>query len=274
MYHKDGVLFLRNFIDHSLAQHLSHYLWPHGWAFLFQEYNSKSWLYNGVVRALLRDIDFEKVISPLFANISLGGKMYAVEAPLWGKNQRRLVGGLHADTWHADASPQEIFDSVELHSMWLAMTDAPYALEFMRGSHLKSIDIHRNCKSTGKLGNEDEDVGRILNITCLESYAADLTRSLGYNSTWHLSFQPGDAVLFNGSVLHRGWVNIERRMAVCIRFMWISGNSHIFPLNEMMVMSPRTELTRKRNNDLPWIPDFWHGQSGVRVPNSVVRLVR
>mmetsp|Transcript_57776 Transcript_57776/g.115796 ORF Transcript_57776/g.115796 Transcript_57776/m.115796 type:complete len:405 (-) Transcript_57776:51-1265(-) len=204
-FERDGVLLVRGFINNtalledilpSLQEHeqllSGDYVWPY--------------LYNGVVRAFLR----YGPIGALAADAmqAEGASLYG--APIWG-----LPDGseeLHYNHWHQDAP-----DERRLITIWVAVTDAPHGLEFIRGSHLYPREILQECNNSHKMGQKGS---RLANHTCVVKFSKEhLEPDFGTPAHIWEDLRPGDAWIFLGPTLHRGLAWARRRLALSVRLV-------------------------------------------------------
>lgn len=204
----DGVLLMRGLVKRNdTLERLWARMWPHvGIPFKPTFYNHRSWLYNGGVRALLRDGPLGDVLAQAVGRDQF---IFLHEAPIWGfdpvKRSRR-------QNWHTDARN----GSRPLISIWIVLGDVPVPLRFMRGSHLRRDEIEAACaklKPGGKAGFKMYD------RKCVDDFAPILEKELGLKgpAVLETDLKAGDAFLFNGNVLHEGMHQVVPRLSVSLR---------------------------------------------------------
>mmetsp|Transcript_5468 Transcript_5468/g.9527 ORF Transcript_5468/g.9527 Transcript_5468/m.9527 type:complete len:218 (+) Transcript_5468:2-655(+) len=109
--------------------------------------------------------------------------------------------------WHVDDQLTHSGTSPAV-TIWVALTDAPQALEVLLGSHAES----HNCSySFSPTHDADQE--------CIGSeYAAALSSARGTPASWIGNFKAGDALVLHGKVWHRGWSHTQDRLAISLRF--------------------------------------------------------
>mmetsp|Transcript_52749 Transcript_52749/g.163341 ORF Transcript_52749/g.163341 Transcript_52749/m.163341 type:complete len:385 (-) Transcript_52749:81-1235(-) len=206
-YEEDGVAFIPGLLPekHALEivrRHVVHHSMSHG-----RSWEHSRWLTNGALRSLIRD-------GPLasLASSALGGiAVRILLAEVWARTG--IVTG--ASPWHRDDKSQDRCsgwraDPAPLVTVWLALTDAPEALEFIHGSHM----FDPNCSAV-----PDEVAGCDVDQHCLGGeYIRNVSRRRGSPAPSTYSFHAGDAVVFKGLTLHRGLGKLAR-VSVCLRFV-------------------------------------------------------
>jgi len=202
---RDGVLVVRSFIrDTQLLKDVLPALQQH------QQYNSGtylwSFLYNGVVRTLLR----EGPIGALAADAMQAEGVGLEGAPIWGRDGDDAVRSSEDAGWHQDGA-----DKPDMMTMWIAVTHAPHAVEFVRGSHQLKGQILRECNSSKLMGAAG---ARIAGWKCVKEFnKRRLEPLVGSPVVLRPDLRPGDALLFNSGVLHRGRSWPRGRLAVAVR---------------------------------------------------------
>uniref|UniRef100_A0A7S1QNE0 Phytanoyl-CoA dioxygenase n=1 Tax=Alexandrium catenella TaxID=2925 RepID=A0A7S1QNE0_ALECA len=212
----DGVVFVRGLLkgDHLMAE-LRRRMWLHAdMPFQHTDINQKTWLWNGAVRALLRDGPLGDLLQQAFGQE--GGAITINEAPIWGYNGRRFPA--LPNPWHTDAR----FPGGNLYSIWLVLTSGPVALEFLRGSHVAREEIEEACARPvlgGKAGFKRHD------SECVHRFFSVLEKNFSMEGSSLLSepLKAGDAFLFSGDVLHRGMLQQYSRIALSLRAGWLQG---------------------------------------------------
>jgi len=214
-YERDGVLIVRGVVpDRALLEDLRPALRQH------QQIHSavfiRPWIYNGVSRILLRsglltDVPMQLHKAP--AELQQG--------PIWGTDGDPVFS---ASAWHQDLPVGHALCENHLITAWLAITDAPHGLEFLRGTAdcEERMRLQQGCNSSKRYGPPGE---RLLDASCVQRWSKEnVDPKLGYSS-WHWAdLQAGDMALFHGNIAHRGVVWSTKRMAVSVRLTSRPGN--------------------------------------------------
>uniref|UniRef100_A0A7S1L7F1 Phytanoyl-CoA dioxygenase n=1 Tax=Alexandrium catenella TaxID=2925 RepID=A0A7S1L7F1_ALECA len=165
----------------------------------------KSYNYNGAVRALLRDGPLGALAAD--AMRAKGAKIDG--APIWGRSEHGDRSAYYRG-WHQDARHMP-----DMLSIWLAVTNAPHALDFVRGSHRFQAEVLRACNDSLRLGAPGLSVAE---ERCVRRFRRErLDPLLGRSSLLWEDLRPGDAWLFNSAVLHRGRNWPLPRLAIAAR---------------------------------------------------------
>jgi len=212
-FENDGVLLVHNLIpDQVLMKDLEYLLREHGrMPFEDAETNQKPWLYNGGVRALCRDGPVAKTVLSVMRSPLDDEVVMMEEAPIW-----EFGPGPHfAHSWHADSRQGHSTAEFPLVSLWLAVTDAPYAIEFILGSHKVREEVETFCARVvpGEKKNFTE-----LDANCIDRLGGRLSQPMNMSRRLRANLKAGDAVIFHGETLHRGWRSRNRRVAISPRF--------------------------------------------------------
>jgi hypothetical protein len=159
------------------------------------------WHLNGALRSLLRDGPLGALAGTAIGAISPSGACTAcvAETVVFNQNAADGVpgerGGAHIDVDFAPATLEPMV------TVWLALTHAPHALEFLSGSH-------RALKVTGC--EDDTDIDE----------SSPCWAALHANFSWRSwRMRPGDALVFNAQVWHRSVTVANERSALAMRFV-------------------------------------------------------
>eukprot|EP00415_Alexandrium_ostenfeldii_P001403 UN1403 len=132
-------------------------------------------------------------------------------------SRTEMINKYHIDERWAFLRPGMAEKGHLMLTAWLAITEAPSAIVFVKGTHNITRHVYDMCADPGKDGLGIKRGW--LDKTCVEGpLAANLTRELGYDALWKPSASPGDLYLFYSHLVHAGIELRARRTAICIRF--------------------------------------------------------
>lgn len=204
-FEDDGVLVVRGAIaDEAILRNLSRAIWRGG----IPPHNASlpnNWVTNGALRSLIRDspLAILAAASLQTASVRIGS------TALWYKPPLKHMAGVASQPWHVDSVLTE--SGARIVTVWLALTDSPDAIEVIKGSH----KVVHGCSY--KL-----TPSQMVDLDCINhSYAANLTAARGKpgSSAKQLySAKPGDAILLDSRLWHRGYSQARSRLSVSLRF--------------------------------------------------------
>uniref|UniRef100_A0A7S0BDN1 Phytanoyl-CoA dioxygenase n=1 Tax=Pyrodinium bahamense TaxID=73915 RepID=A0A7S0BDN1_9DINO len=179
--------------------------------------------------ALLRDGPWSALAADALQATSVG----VSEAPVFGVTGREPEARKGA--WHQDrsmyAGPRKMV------SLWLPLTEAPHGMEFLRGSHRVRTELTLRCNRSreGPWGE------RLIDHACSQSFVKErLEPTLGHASHWWIDLRPGDGVLFDGELTHRGVAWARPRVAVAMRFVLMPDSQPCNELSDTFRVYPRS----------------------------------
>ena len=245
-YFTRGIVVLRGVIPRrKVALELAKMAWRHSEAYDFPEYMSEGWNYSPVARALALS-NVTKIISKLQG--APGHTL--VEAPIWAKSggstTRQVLHPSSAPatykSWHSDESSKRFdnfqeqmsktpgdasaiseFDTTTFDTFWLALSDAPGALEFATYTNTfnASLNAYQRCHmpidTLGPVIARGTVPAYGSNETCLIQWQKD--RGLNYdNGFFRPDLRAGDAIVFNGYTIHTGVHRELPRVAISLRY--------------------------------------------------------
>eukprot|EP00930_Biecheleria_cincta_P059112 TRINITY_DN44871_c0_g1_i1.p1 TRINITY_DN44871_c0_g1~~TRINITY_DN44871_c0_g1_i1.p1 ORF type:complete len:385 (+),score=32.64 TRINITY_DN44871_c0_g1_i1:60-1157(+) len=198
---EDGVLVIPGLLDNANIRELMiEALWQGG----IPPHNvslPNQWVSNGAIRALVRDGPFGQLAASALSVPSVR----LTNSAAWFKKRAETPGP--SQRWHVD---DHLTDCPTCQSIgvWIALTDAPQALEFVLGSHQAEHD----CKHYASAhDNVDQH--------CIEDrFARRLREARGREALKTLSFRAGDVALIAGKLWHRGRSHRQRRHSISLRF--------------------------------------------------------
>ena len=133
---------------------------------------------------------------------------------------------------------------VAFDSIWLALSDAPGAMEFATHTNTlhAAVEAHKECNESQAFG---PGAARTPNDSCLMQWQRD--RGLDYD---HGFFRPdlraGDAVMFNGHTVHTGVARDLPRVAISLRYLPLDSS-------QSLVRNAGERYTdRESLQDAPW----------------------
>ena len=225
-YKRDGFVVVRSLVhDATLLHGLSQHLWQHTGSFIGDgsAATKQAVLFNAAVRQLVA------------SNLSIGA--LAASAEGWDPTSpialtESGVWGYCAadedapDSWHVDFSPftegvtvgrdpverrekagidSRVMDPPSLTTVYLAMNDAVRPLELIAGSHRYRREIYAACAQSPP---------HFLDAHCIDHF---LSMRRGTLTPVRPDLRAGDAILFTGTTVHRGWV--QTVLLCCVTHM-------------------------------------------------------
>jgi len=197
---RDGVLLVKGVIpNRTLLEWLASGMWSYGT--FFDVLRTQTYTSNGYAMALVRD----GPLSPMLVDALGAEAAMLMEAPIFSTAG---VVEHHQNAWHVDQGPQ----SSRFVSAWLALSDAPHGLDFLRGSHRVRRELFLEC-------NRSKDgLERLLDDDCAQTFARQRAepRAGAASPAW-FDLAPGDALVFDGQVAHRGVSWARPRLTIAVR---------------------------------------------------------
>jgi len=192
------------------------------------------WRFNGIAKALT----FQ---SPLASLLASGHQK------LHGSNVTTLVWTMaffvEGDTsskpwqsWHRDDHTEGDRGTQTQLNAWLALSDAPQAIEFIRGSH----HAPTSCTPANHSGSYEPPYTDEY-VRCLQTdLSRNLTAARGGEPARHIySAKAGDVIMFTGQTFHRGWVSAGNRQTFVLRtFGGYDKNGQPFYPNAVFIYPP------------------------------------
>ena len=277
-YQRDGVAVLRGVIpNRTLLAALAESMYAHTPAHQHREYWGSTWFYDGGTRALATSgADLARAVALVELGAGAGKDGYLrnmrasiAEAPIWGYPAQSSSSGESPNKWHSDMDPAEAWrhhlrgitgvgiangmNDQGVHTMWLAISDAGRPLELIAGTQSveERVAAHLECN----MSHVSREFSRVLDDSCMQRRM----RRKGQRST-RPTLVAGDAIIFNGHTVHRGWLQTFRRIGISIRFVYgpspaMRGAGEVGHMRSAMhpQAHPLTPAVRSVWMQMPWV---------------------
>jgi len=225
-FERDGVVVLRSVVtNRPLLKQLEQQIWRVADADLPvghpQRQKAESW--NAAVRALVYDDLLASIASSAVPEFPDPTDMAYGEAPVWGFHGtpdgtvRPNPNGYHVDDPHPSSETHKGHEDLMV-TLWLAVTDGAYPLEFVKGSHKLRKEIgSSSCANWFLNNNGDQPMTYALYMKeCVVGLVQNATgRS---NLAWSTDMRAGDVFVFTGDLLHMGVQHPTPRLAISVRY--------------------------------------------------------
>lgn len=210
----EGVVLLRNVIKNkNVLKDIERSVWQ--MAEIPQYDTHRGWLFNAGIKALSED--------PL-----IGGIVASIDDLPYEKAEDLKVGVSIPWPLQPGIPDMDMPFHVDVHSrhatwtdgqvtVWLALNDCKYPLEFVRGTHKLPDHWNTYWKKCGNLTIGKNIHGMVISnpyfydAECLRNYA-------GKDKLWSAHLAAGDAFVMFGSVNHRGLPGPKPRLSVSQRY--------------------------------------------------------
>lgn len=233
-------------------------------------------LMNGVLRAIAREGPLAPLVAQAFGNRPL----VTNDNQVWGRLklyeevQAASQELIHRGLYHADATCEDGSDCFDerdtMYAAWLALSDAPRAMSFFRGSHREEA-MNMVFEAGCAVYPEGDGGYPSFNGSCLLRINSTLSQLLGRQSFWFApdDMQAGDVLLFNGRVLHTGHSYGRQRTAFCLRLK-DARLGHEDICEDMSEAYEGRVLVYPKNESqldcLPWVTEPWLQSKSPVVP--------
>jgi len=161
-------------------------------------------LRNGGIRALA----FHGLLGGIAASVLDTEVVRLQNSAIWIKDGFKTSSDEQSGPWHKDLHNRKS-NSLPMVRAWLALTNAPGAIEWMAGSHR----IPHNCPY-----GHPQELSLAVDKECLHAAWKSKTAE-GLLETRLYNLSSGDAVIFDGGLWHRGHNGPEQRIAVDFSFV-------------------------------------------------------
>jgi len=221
-FERDGVVVLRSVVtNRALLKQLEEQIWRVADANLPigdpRRQKADSW--NAAVRALVHDDLFVSIASSAVPDVAPSNLDYE-EAPVWGFHgtsdgrAHRSPYGYHHDDPHLCSQEHKGLQV----SLWLAVTDGEYPLEFVRGSHQLRKEVMSSACALWWLNRRGESP--FSHATYQKECAVGLLQNATGNANlaWSTDMKAGDVFVFTGDILHMGVEQPTPRLAITLRY--------------------------------------------------------